>query len=220
MIKKSGLVLILEIIVLLLTIGVMGGCSTPYMNDRGRDIADIFTITLGDGVGVTARAGPVHLGLFYGKDQAGLRSGEFDTPPSYVRSEGIARTLDPLLVLPNLGGGPWCFWHEEYSGGLQKVPNPEGGIINLARARAKDYNVSGNCPFIAVPVLSELDRNAGFKYPFYFLTEVEIAIGIGKTLRLGLNPGELLDFILGWTTIDIFGDDIEVRKLKEESNVR
>ena len=25
--------------------------------------------------------------------------------------------------------------------------------------------------------------------------------------KLGLNLGEFLDFVLGWTTIDIFGDD-------------
>ncbi len=31
----------------------------------------------------------------------------------------------------------------------------------------------------------------------------------GLTLGLGFNPGELLDFILGWTTLDIFKDDIE-----------
>ena len=38
-------------------------------------------------------------------------------------------------------------------------------------------------------------------------TQIEAAIGIGPSLRLGFNPGELLDFILGWTTVDIYGDD-------------
>jgi hypothetical protein len=33
-----------------------------------------------------------------------------------------------------------------------------------------------------------------------------------QNVRCGFNPGELLDFILGWTTIDIFKDDIAGRK--------
>jgi len=51
-----------------------------------------------------------------------------------------------------------------------------------------------------------------------YWTQIEAVIGIGGTLRLGFNPGELLDFILGWTTIDIYGDDLEAKKQKEKSN--
>ena len=39
------------------------------------------------------------------------------------------------------------------------------------------------------------------------LTQCELAAGLGPTVRLGFNPGELVDFILGWTTLDIYGDD-------------
>ena len=46
----------------------------------------------------------------------------------------------------------------------------------------------------------------------FYLTQIEVAAGLGGTLRLGFNPGELLDFILGFTTIDIFNDDLEKRK--------
>jgi len=35
-------------------------------------------------------------------------------------------------------------------------------------------------------------------------------------LRIGFDIGALLDFVLGWTTIDIYSDDLESRK-KEES---
>ena len=38
--------------------------------------------------------------------------------------------------------------------------------------------------------------------------------------RLGLNPGELLDFGLGWTTLDIFADDLEARESKETLDQR
>ena len=43
-------------------------------------------------------------------------------------------------------------------------------------------------------------------------TQLELALGLGGSLRLGLNPGELLDFLLGWLTIDLYDDDIEWKK--------
>jgi hypothetical protein len=49
-------------------------------------------------------------------------------------------------------------------------------------------------------------------------TQLEVLIGLGGTIRLGFNPGELLDFILGWTTIDIYGDDLEANKQREEES--
>ena len=36
----------------------------------------------------------------------------------------------------------------------------------------------------------------------------DLFTALGRTLRFGFNPGELLDFILGWFTIDIYGDDL------------
>lgn len=50
----------------------------------------------------------------------------------------------------------------------------------------------------------------------YYYTQLEVAAGLGYTVRLGFNPGELLDFLLGWTTIDIFGDDVGIPPTKEE----
>ena len=47
-----------------------------------------------------------------------------------------------------------------------------------------------------------------------YYTQLEVFIGALGTLRLGLNPGELVDFSLGWTGIDIYGDDLE-RKAKK-----
>ncbi|MCX7009267.1 MAG: hypothetical protein NTY53_18815, partial [Kiritimatiellaeota bacterium] len=49
--------------------------------------------------------------------------------------------------------------------------------------------------------------------------QVEAAVGGGLVFRLGFNVGELLDFILGWTTIDIFGDDLESRESREPRKI-
>ncbi len=54
------------------------------------------------------------------------------------------------------------------------------------------------------------------RHPYF--TQIEVVAGLLGTLRLGFNPGELLDFILGWTTVDIFNDDRETREAKEQSN--
>jgi len=40
------------------------------------------------------------------------------------------------------------------------------------------------------------------------MTQFEIAGALGVGLRLGVNPGELVDFFLGWAYVDVFGDDM------------
>jgi hypothetical protein len=46
-----------------------------------------------------------------------------------------------------------------------------------------------------------------------FQVEVVAALGVGA--RLGLNLGELVDFLVGLLGGDIFNDDLEARKVKE-----
>jgi len=52
-----------------------------------------------------------------------------------------------------------------------------------------------------------------------YYTEGEVALGCHYTVRLGVNPGELLDFLLGWTTLDIYGDDLEHAKRSSKGPV-
>lgn len=44
-------------------------------------------------------------------------------------------------------------------------------------------------------------------YPDSYLYQIEIAIGIYGGIRVGFNPSELIDFILGFTTYDLNEDD-------------
>ena len=46
--------------------------------------------------------------------------------------------------------------------------------------------------------------------PYY--TDIQIALGIGYGARLGFNPGELVDLLLGCIGIDIYKDDYEHQK--------
>ncbi len=51
-----------------------------------------------------------------------------------------------------------------------------------------------------------LDRKPSYA-PLYRYTALEISIGAYFGIRLGINFGELVDFILGWTTYDFMDDD-------------
>jgi len=159
---------------------ISSGYATPYMINRGRDAADIFTATVGMGYGAKARIGPIHAGAFAGVDAAGLRGGE--------------------LKLWSINGCEGM--------GLMSI---EGTIFSLEifqyvdqGDRGKDYLAEG---FPLISVVEKAESHRAFVHPYY--TQIEVAGGVLGTARLGVNPGELVDFILGWAIIDIFNDDIE-----------
>jgi hypothetical protein len=193
-------------------VATMTGCTSTkaYFVDRGRDAADILTVTAGTGVGASVRTGPVHCGLFYGRDRIGLRGGESRWVWTLKKSEPWqgpelwAMMIDPLLVYPapddiNLTG------FDIFQG--------ERETNTISRMRGKWYEVEGVCPFVMMPVTNNY-AFTGSQYPHSYLTQIELSAGLGITLRLGFNPGELLDFLLGWFGIDIFADDIEMKKLR------
>lgn len=163
------------------------GCATPYVVNRGRDAADIFTATVGLGAGAKGRMGPLHAGLFAGRDYAGLRGGILTGKFKGGGEIGVpAAEVDCTVVA-------WYFFHD-----------------NRTRDRGKNFSTDF---FATTPFYYRLeepfvrDRKL---IPYY--TQFEIAVALGPSLRLGFNPGELIDFLLGWTTIDIFRDDIEGKK--------
>lgn len=182
-------------ILLAIVLGVTG-CATPYMIDRRRDAADIFTATVGTGAGVKARAGVFQVGLLANHDATGLRGGtvgywEWKTPD----------LIDPVsdfdfLVVPLYSFGVESFHPESY------------GVVE----RSKGFDTEKWLPILTMPMSDVCSLSAPGQVPHYL--QCELVAGVGVTIRLGFNPGELLDFILGWTTIDIFNDDLEARKLK------
>mgnify|MGYP000849657356 CR=1 FL=1 len=46
-------------------------------------------------------------------------------------------------------------------------------------------------------------------YPKSYLYQIEFVLGIYGGVRVGFNPAELLDFILGFTTYDLYDDDVK-----------
>jgi hypothetical protein len=43
---------------------------------------------------------------------------------------------------------------------------------------------------------------------WYYYTQIEAALGVGGTIRIGMNAGEIMDFLFGWVGVDIMHDDI------------
>ncbi|MBL8021876.1 MAG: hypothetical protein JNM27_19535 [Leptospirales bacterium] len=91
----------------------------------------------------------------------------------------------------------------------------------LMRLRGKEYRVRS--PFgTTVPLQQRklvLKKRGSFA-PASYYTQIDLNLALYFGIRVGLNPGELIDAILGWTTIDIFSDDEpfesdQEKKLKE-----
>lgn len=176
---------------MLLGLGILAtGCTSTrgYFADRGRDAADIFTATVGVGLGAKVRAGPIHAGLFTNAEGVGLRGGRlFSEWFSYAP---YACEVDLTL---------YCF------DCLGAYHDP---------GRYKSYTAGSENPLIFSPFYAPLNdshsesiKTAPGLHPYY--TQIEVAAGCIASIRLGFNPGELLDFMLGWTSFDIFNDDLE-----------
>jgi hypothetical protein len=137
--------------------------------------------------------GPLRTGVFAGEDIAGLRAGEIFFPSDFFQK-----------------------WEENFDMCLLDLSEEifEPGGLQIAKERGKLFRTADNFfstkiqpfPFFAIP-----DKNPETtllqKIPYY--TQIEVAAGLYRGIRLGINPGEILDFILGWTTIDIFDDDLK-----------
>jgi hypothetical protein len=181
---------IIQLTVLVVLLSLATGCATPYMTDRGRDAADVFTATVGYGIGGKAQIGPIQTGLFANRDCLGLRGGTcavWDVPPF-----GENDTFELDLFICRMG-----------------IFNPNSG---LADKRHKDLMTVGLGPITWPFYMDNLLWFGRDERTPYHHSQIEVAVGVGPSIRLGFNPGELLDFILGWTAIDVFDDDLEKRK--------
>lgn len=91
----------------------------------------------------------------------------------------------------------------------------------MMHLRDKEYRVRS--PFgTTVPLQQRklvLKKRDSFA-PASYYTQIDLNLALYFGIRIGLNPGELIDALLGWTTIDIFSDDEpfesdQEKKLKE-----
>lgn len=198
--------------------GFLSSCSGHYIRNRVRDAADIFTAEASTrSYGFSARIGPVKAGVSY-KDpkgySGGLRGGaigayhtaEFTAMifgADYFRSDRI-----PVIEPEE---------NEENKEAAAESIQPE---VSILRLREKEFQARSP---IGTPI-SLSEKKSVLKEPGwisgYYYTQIEITAGLFLGIKIGINAGELLDFVLGWFTVDIFHDDApylgtRIRELQE-----
>ncbi len=174
----------------LLLVAVSNSGCAGYFARRLDDACDIFTATAEvKSVGFKAQMGPWGgLGV-YGSDSDAFGVG-------FIGGQRTRYDFTDVTMPP-------------FVGFVQKFRNFEDD------RRRKEFHVvqSWGVPYLR-PQTNPSGFSGGFKEagdwrrvaPRY--TQVEIAIGFWGGIRLGMNFGELIDFLVGWTTLDVFGDDV------------
>lgn len=198
--KNIGLISLLVIIA--------AGCKSngPYWRSRGHDLADIVTLTVGVGAGAKVMVGPFHVGLLGCGDVYGIRDGVI-IPHNMEDSSDIDDFIFPLgPIAPAILRNPPIF-------GFSALP-----------CRTCDQGMMTHCfPLFSLPEPNFHEGKpawCGGEGPFYkpvlihnnehalqYLTQIEVVGGLVGTVRVGVNPGELVDFIVGIADRDIYGDD-------------
>lgn len=180
------------------------------MGDRCRDLADIVTVSVEtNAVGAALQAGPFLLGAYGGNGSGvGLRSGCIG---SYDFAEEVILLSGKKMFAPNSDreGKPYhlescvlAFPFQVLALGMIHVP----------------FGLLGIEPSWTVAKLWREERPLKLEDGYWCTyLQCEVAFGAVIGVRAGLNPAELLDFILGWAGIDICSDDQERkrRQLKE-----
>jgi hypothetical protein len=193
----------------LVTLFTCGCRSTGYLAARRRDLADVATATVGLGVGAKVRLGPVHLTpLLLELDLAGLRGGEWFHLPGLGMDVGQP---------PQEVGAAWwssCIW-DLPPGCPNRERMQQRGKAYIAAPpwlpeSAGMYSLmTDTAPFVSVPRLAwKREKARVLRRPTAYHTQIELSLAIGGSLRLGLNPGELADFLLGWCWLDLYHDDV------------
>jgi len=81
--------------------------------------------------------------------------------------------------------------------------------------RGKAYKMEGFWFIIPLYYINIMPSFIRHKGSLGSQCQIEVAAGLGAGLRAGVNPGEALDFLLGFFTVDIFKDDFPLEKKKE-----
>lgn len=190
------------------------GCATPaYVKDRFRDAADIVTITTGAGVGGAGKVGPIQAGMLLQWGEIGLRGGEFTS--GTLETAHVITTVIPFKTAnTNIAGIVF---------GVEAYTAQQTGM-----SRGKGFVAVSMFPFITtdlypstyVDIEGKVNAVSPGPYPFYYYSQIEIYIGAIWGVRVGVNPGEIIDFVLGWATIDLFNDDLEMKKRRKTDQGR
>lgn len=205
----------LTIVVLVATALLLAtGCADfkTYLKDRGNDLADCFTVRAGMSYGLGVRAQVTN----YVTASVGLskerKIGYFGR--AYVEAEGVwaGPPIFPLYVLYQFLDDihnedmlyvacvlcvPFCLFTDarRYEGRI--LP----GAFTFLCVNAAEFGADTE------QMYSRIEPPTPFLREKFFV-EVGATLGV-VGFDIGFNPVEFVDFLLGWTTLDITGDDTE-----------
>ena len=171
------------------------GCA--YLWDRGRDFTDIFGFDAGVGLGLGVDAQVsiyIHAGITaYRMEKATLTAREVDR----WEEVGFAPLVGRIILYYNKTEPRSRYdskedWPDAIRGGLLASPPIVNELLGTVQYRTTGYEVPAR------------NREA----PWINALDVDVGVAlIAVSVRFGISPGELIDFLLGWFGFDIGFDD-------------
>jgi hypothetical protein len=166
------------------------GCADfkTYLKDRGNDLADCFTfrVSMCEGLGVRAQV-TNYLTASVGGAKEGVIMGLFGRAPVIGSGMWFGMGIFDIRI------HNFATDDRLYTGRKGLMPQAMSVFgINAVEFKPgrPEYRIEPPTPFIREK----------------FFIEVGAALG-AVGFDLGFNPAEFVDFLLGWTTLDITGDD-------------
>jgi hypothetical protein len=169
--------------IILLSCLLTMGCSR-YWSNRAADARDVFTASAGLGTGATARVGPISSGLGYHESRIGLVGGTWFNGIGKIPADTAISEGNIALILFGF----------------------DGLTVRDGEDRGKEY-VNTIIATISFPGMIMAPPGSE-KISASYYTQIEASVGLLGGIKLGFNPGELLDLILGTVGIDVYSDDI------------
>lgn len=221
-------------LLILLIIGLINCAS--YWNNRKKDAMDIFTFGIESPTyGLGLKLGPIALGYTFigGETQIGAR----DLGKGYgLRGGNFGAYHSQQLIFGLLGGEEFYSGELKLDENGKVIKQKKLPVLVDERDNIKSHSmrylsvysdppkerqqrqkqevikklikdiIPNPTPEILAAIPKENKKPNG--YPRSFLYQFELVAGVYGGARIGFNPLELLDFILGFFTIDIIEDDV------------
>jgi len=202
-------------VVALVFVAVAGsGCAdfSAYMKDRGNDLADCFTVRVGRGCGFGARFQVTnYFGAAVGFSQE-RKVGYFGREPVEVRGFWAGIPAPQIVsVVPFLAAPFSAVSREEgYFTPLEWLKMWFTMVLTTEWASYEKGLITESERFLGVN-LAEFTESGWLDPPPPFIRE-KLFIEVGAALfafgfDIGFNPAEFADFLLGWFSLDLAGDD-------------
>ncbi|MHC4663013.1 MAG: hypothetical protein ACYS8W_15130 [Planctomycetota bacterium] len=134
---------------------------------------------------------------------------------------GVSAELEASKLIGTVAGlseSNWIGWHGHVSGIKTGKKLYTSGVVLLG---GNGYGHTAEKCYLGLPINlipATGDQEKGKRrYPLIRVCDISAQLFlIAGGMRAGVSPGELIDFLLGWTTLDFAGDDGEKKEKAEQ----